>query len=131
MKRIKFFAISALCCLALVACHKSVDSKIDDYEKALKKGDVDKALKIADELEEEDLTFSQKTRLLKISFENADVFYKTALEESGEDLQDALEETSDELQKAFQEAAKEFDEASQELNEELEEAKEDLDDIDL
>ena len=131
MKRIKFFAISALCCLALVACHKSVDSKIDDYEKALQKGDVEKALKIADELEEEDLSFSQKTRLLKISFEHADAFYKTALEESGEDLKDALDETNDELEKAFQEVSKDLEKASQEVHEEFEDAEDDLDDFDF
>lgn len=128
MKNLKFFAILALCCFALTACHKSIDSKIDDYEKALKKGDVEKALQIADDLDEEDLSFAQKSRLFKISLENAGVIYKAALEESGEEIKDALEEADEELGENYEELSKELNDAAEKVLKELDEAKDEIDD---
>ena len=63
------YSVMALLCLAMVACAPSNDALLDRLEKACKKGDQVKALKIMEKLDENELTMEQLERFQKITSE--------------------------------------------------------------
>jgi len=92
MKKNLIYGIVALFSLAMISCTPSTDSLIDQYEKACKKGDTKKQLKILVKLHEADLTPEQEERCRQIAIDAAIAeYYGDKDEENSEDWDAVLD----------------------------------------
>ena len=75
MKALKFIVLAVVACFLFASCGQSVDSLIDNYSKACKAGDYEKAAKIAEKLDakekEAKFTEEQYTKILEAALDCA------------------------------------------------------------
>lgn len=75
MKKLSFIALAIVASLTFTSCGNSAESLVSQYEKACKAGNTEKAMKIAEkieELDEDELTEEQALRIYKASLQLSD-----------------------------------------------------------
>lgn len=106
--KLKSLILVALVAL-LSACTPSLESLVTQYEKAAEEGDVAKAEKIIDKIDqnytESDLTLDQAQRLAAASFQllinGGTELMEDAIDEAADAIEDATDEAVDALDEAF------------------------------
>lgn len=131
--KVKTFILIALVAM-FTACTPSLESLITQYEKAAEDGDIAKAEKIIDKIDEHytegDLTIDQAERLAAASFQlilnGGTELFEGASEEALDAMDDAMDEAADALDDAVDEAADAMDKALDDAADALDEAFDDL-----
>lgn len=120
--KVKTFILIALVAM-FTACTPSLESLVTQYEKAAEDGDIAKAEKIIDKIDEHytesDLTIDQAERLAAASFQlllnGGTELFEGASEEALDAMDEAVDEAADAMDKALDDAADALDEAFDDL----------------
>ena len=127
--KVKTFILIALVAM-FTACTPSLESLITQYEKAAEDGDIAKAEKIIDKIDEHytesDLTIDQAERLAAASFQLLLNGGTELFEGASEEALDAMDEAADAMDEAVDEAADAVDKALDDAADALDEAFDDL-----
>lgn len=131
--KVKTFILIALVAM-FTACTPSLESLVTQYEKAAEDGDIAKAEKIIDKIDEHytesDLTIDQAERLAAASFQlllnGGTELLEAGSEEALDAMDDAMDEAADAMDEAVDEAADAMDKALDDAADALDEAFDDL-----
>ena len=120
--KLKSLILVALVAL-LSACTPSLESLVSQYEKAAEEGDVAKAEKIIDKIDqnytESDMTMEQAQRLatatLQLMLNGGTELMEDAIDEAADAIEDATDEAVDAIEDATDEAVDAVEDALEEI----------------
>lgn len=97
MKKIRLFLPMLALAFVFMACN-TTDRQIDNYEKAMKAGEYEKAEQILNKIDESKLTSEQRGRLLEINLGCASDIFNNAMDMSSNAIQSALGSIDDDVE---------------------------------